>query len=207
MVTLTNQLDRIRALRVPLRPATLGAVLATLLATGCAQVPQRASTAEGAKPAASPWALPTATMRWNEYACDLIARNQIGQLPASRVLAYVNLAINNGIVLARQQGRKPDGAAAGAAAEALAYLFPKDEPAIRARLAGEIAAMGNTLRPDFAAASTRRPRPTWWRAPRPTARTWPGRDPCRPGPTSGPAARSPRARRSGRGWARCGHSF
>jgi len=151
MVTLTNRLDRIRALRVPVRPATLGAALAIMLATGCAQTPQRPTTADGAKPAASPWALPTATMRWNEYACELIARNQIGQFPASRVLAYMNLAINNGIVLARQQGRKPDGAAAGAAAEALAYLFPKDEPAIRARLAGETAAMGDTLRPDFAA--------------------------------------------------------
>jgi hypothetical protein len=58
---------------------------------------------------------------------------------------------NNGIVLARQQGWKPDGGAAGAAAEALAYLFPKDEPAIRARLAGETAAICNALRPDFAA--------------------------------------------------------
>jgi hypothetical protein len=81
-------------------------------------------------------------MRWNEYACELIARNQVGQFPASRVLAYINLSINNGIVLARQQGRKPDGAAAGAAATTLIYLFPKDEQAIAGRLAGETAAMG-----------------------------------------------------------------
>jgi hypothetical protein len=81
-------------------------------------------------------------MRWNEYACDLIARNQIGQFPASRGLAYVNLSINNAIVLARQQGRKPDGAAAGAAATTLIYLVPKDEQAIAGRLAGETAAMG-----------------------------------------------------------------
>ncbi|HET7033988.1 MAG TPA: hypothetical protein VFJ48_12735, partial [Casimicrobiaceae bacterium] len=90
----------------------------------------------------SPWALPTSTMRWNEYACDLIARNQVGQFGASRALAYVNLAINNAIVVARQQGRKPEGAAAGAAAAALVYFFPKDEQAISARLDGEIAAMG-----------------------------------------------------------------
>src|SRR5262245_47120701 len=126
------------------------AVLAIAVSGGCAPGQQRVSTADGSKPPNSPWALPTSTMRWNEYACELIARNQVGQFPASRTLAYVNLAINNAIVLARQQGRKPDGAAAGAAAEVLAYLFPKEEPGISARLAGEIAAMGDSVRPDFA---------------------------------------------------------
>jgi hypothetical protein len=81
-------------------------------------------------------------MRWNEYAADLIARNQVGQFPAFRALAYVNLAINNAIVVARQQGRKSDGAAAGAAAAVLIHLFPKEEQAIAGRLSGETAALG-----------------------------------------------------------------
>jgi len=122
------------------RSCYLGLIVAALLAAGCAQQPGR--TASTATSAASPWALPTSTMRWNEYACDVIARNQAGQFPASRALAYVNLAINNAIVAARQQNRQPDGAAAGAAAATLIYLFPKDEQAIAARLDGEIAAMG-----------------------------------------------------------------
>jgi PAP2 superfamily protein len=116
-----------------------GIAAATMLAAGCAQQPERMATAA---PTSSPWALPTSTMRWNEYACDLIARNQVGQFGSSRTLAYVNLAINNAIVVARQQGRKPDGAAAGAAAATLIYFFPKDEQAITTRLDGEIAAMG-----------------------------------------------------------------
>ena len=90
-------------------------------------------------------------MRWNEYACELIARNQIGQVPSARTLAYTNLAINNAIVTARPQGRKPDGAAAGAAAAVLAFLFPKEEQAIAARLSGETAALGADARSDFAA--------------------------------------------------------
>jgi len=119
------------------------ALASLALVSGCAQQPERAS--------ASPWALPTSTMRWNEYACDLIARNQAGQFPASRTLAYLNLAINNGIVVAKQRGLAPDGAAAGAAATVLIYLFPKDEQAIAGRLSGETAAIGGKDRAAFAA--------------------------------------------------------
>jgi PAP2 superfamily len=132
-------------------PLVILAVLAMVLAGGCAHQREGRSASGSSQPNVSPWALPTSTMRWNEYACELIARNQIGQFPAARTLAYVNLAINNGIVVARQQGRKPDGAAAGAAAAVLAYVFPKDEPAIAARLAGETAALGSNGRSDFAA--------------------------------------------------------
>jgi PAP2 superfamily len=127
------------------------ALLVLAVAGGCAHDGGRSSSAAAAPPAASPWALPTSTMRWNEYACDLIARNAVGQFPAARTLAYTNLAINNAIVVARGQGRKPDGAAAGAAATVLAFLFPKDEQAIAARLAGETAALGADARGDFAA--------------------------------------------------------
>jgi len=150
-MTLKYRFERTPSLGVRLWPVTMCAVVAIVVASGCAQMPQRAATADESKLPASPWALPTSTMRWNEYACELIARNQAGQFSASRTLAYLNLAINNAIVLARQQGKKPDGAAAGAAADVLAYVFPKDEPAISARLSGEIAAMGDALRPDFAA--------------------------------------------------------
>jgi hypothetical protein len=89
-------------------------------------------------------------MAWNEYACDLIARNQVGQFVASRTLAYVNLAINNAIIAAKRQGMPADGAAAGAAAAVLLYAFPKDEGAINARLANEVAATGNNGRQAFA---------------------------------------------------------
>lgn len=125
------------------------ATLACLL--GCAPQPERPSAAIASKSASSPWALPTSTMRWNEYACDLIARNQVGQFPASRALAYLNLAINNSIVVAKRQGRASDGAAAGAAATVLIYLFPKEEQAIGNRLAGELAAIGDNGRQQFAA--------------------------------------------------------
>jgi hypothetical protein len=142
--------DTMLTKRIRWTPPVLGAVLTMVLLGGCAGSPERGA-APAASPSASPWALPTATMRWNDHALELIARNQIGQVPAARVLAYTNLAINNAIVSARQQGRKPDGAAAGAAATVLAFLFQKDEPVIASRLAGEAAAIGAEGRPDFAA--------------------------------------------------------
>jgi hypothetical protein len=131
-------------------PTVLNVALALLLAGACAHAPERSSPA--ASPAgASPWALPTSTMRWNEHAWELIARNQVGQFPSARTFAYTNLAINNASVLARQQGRQPGGAAAGAAATVLAFVFPKEEQAIAARLARETAALGAEARADFAA--------------------------------------------------------
>ena len=127
--------------------ALVTAASLTLLG-GCAQQ----QTRDTAAVAPSPWALPTSTMRWNEYACELIARSQAGQVPAARTLAYLNLGINNAIVEAKQQRRKPEGAAAGAGATVLAHFFPKDEASIAARLNGEIAAMGaGALRDEFAA--------------------------------------------------------
>jgi hypothetical protein len=90
-------------------------------------------------------------MQWNEYASELIARNQVGQFPALRTLAYVNLAINNAIALAGAEGAKPQGAAAAAAAGTLAFFFPKDDKAIAARLASEISALGAPYRSDFTA--------------------------------------------------------
>jgi len=126
------------------------AVVPIALASGCAHQPERFSESGTSDPAASPWALPTATMRWNEYACELVARNRVGQFPASRTFAYLNLAINNAIVLAKEKGRASDGAAAGAAAAVLIYLFPKDESEIARRLTGEAAAIGTKARSDFA---------------------------------------------------------
>jgi len=128
------------------------AIVACALACGCAQQPARSGAASASATPSSPWAAPTATARWNEYACELIARNQIGQFPALRTLTYMNLAINNAIVVARTRDTKPEGAAAGAAATVLISLFPKDETAIAARLANETAALGaGGYRPDFAA--------------------------------------------------------
>ena len=79
-------------------------VLAAVL-TACAQSPTRTESATQSSKATSPWAAPTSTVRWNEYACDLIARNQVGQFPALRTLAYLNLAMNNAIVAA-SEGRE-----------------------------------------------------------------------------------------------------
>jgi len=122
-------------------------LVASISTNGVAQTP---AAPPAAKPA-SPWAASTSTMRWNEYACELIARNQVGQFPASRVLAYLNLGINNAIIVAKQQQKATDGAAAGAAATVLIYMFPKDEQAIAARLSGEMAAIGTSARAAYAA--------------------------------------------------------
>ena len=136
-----DTIARIAALR---RVAWL---IAVALFVGCTQPHTRPES-----PAASPWAAPTSTVRWNEYACDLIARNAVGQFGALRTLTYLNIAMNNAIVAARAKGVKPEGAAAGAAAAVLVFLYPKDEPAINARLATETAALGAaTYRPDFTA--------------------------------------------------------
>jgi hypothetical protein len=130
----------IRTTAIRSAPVVLYAAVAIMLAGGCAHQRDIAAS-PSTSPTASPWALPTATMRWNEYACELIARNQVGQFPAARTLAYVNLAINNAIVAAGKQGRTPAGAAAGASAAVLVHLFPKEEQAIAARLSSESAAL------------------------------------------------------------------
>jgi hypothetical protein len=129
--------------------AALAALTAVLL-TACTEAPTRTEAASRATAVQSPWAAPTSTVRWNEYACELIARNQAGQFPALRTLAYLNVAINNAIVTARAKGVAPEGAAAGAAASILAFLFPKDEATINARLATETNSLGATsYRPNF----------------------------------------------------------
>ena len=133
---------------IPRASLVLLALLTIALTTACAHSPQSSSASP---PSASPWAQPIATMAWNDYAWELIARNQIGQFPSARTFAYMNLAINNALVTAREQGRNPSGAAAGAAATVLAFMFPKEEQAIAKRLAGETAAIGADGRQDFAA--------------------------------------------------------
>jgi len=150
MGTLSKCLGRIQSVATVNRPLAIFAIVAGL-AGGCAPFPERPSVAEVSSPPRPPWTLHTSTMRWNDYACDVIARNQVGQFPAARTLAYVNLAINNAIVVARQQGRGTDGAIAGAAAMTLAYLFPKEEEAIGQRLAGEMAGTGIDRQAEFAA--------------------------------------------------------
>ena len=133
---------------IPRASLVLLALLTIALTTACAHSPQSSSASP---PSASPGAQPIATMAWNDYAWELIARNQIGQFPSARTFAYMNLAINNALVTAREQGRNPSGAAAGAAATVLAFMFPKEEQAIAKRLAGETAAIGADGRQDFAA--------------------------------------------------------
>jgi membrane-associated phospholipid phosphatase len=150
MGTLSKYLRRLQTVASAKQPLAIVAVVVAVLAAGCVQQPERSSIA-GVSPPPPPWTLQTSTMRWNDYACDVIARNQAGQFPAARTLAYVNLAINNAIITARQQGRRPDGAISGAAATTLVAFFPKEEEAIGQRLAGEMAAMGIDGQAEFAA--------------------------------------------------------
>ena len=150
MGTLSKYLGRLQTVAIGKQRLAIVAVVVAMLAAGCVQQPERGSVAN-VSPPPSPWALHTSTMRWNDYACDLIARNQAGQFPAARTLAYVNLAINNAIIVARQQGRRPEGAISGAAATTLVAFFPKDEEAIGQRLAGEMAAVGIEGQAEFAA--------------------------------------------------------
>jgi hypothetical protein len=125
------------------------ALVAAALTYGCTHAPQQKEVRARPVPQASPWAAPTSTVQWNEYASELIAVNKVGQFPALRTLAYVNVAINNAIVTAQAQGIRPEGAAASAAAGTLAHFFPKDDHAIAARLASERFALGAGYRADF----------------------------------------------------------
>ena len=120
------------------------------LVNGCTHQQVQPATVQSTAPS-SPWAAPTSTVQWNEFASELIARNQVGQYPALRTLAYVNLAINNAIVVAGTKATRPEGATAGAAAATLGFLFPKEEKAISARLDGETAALGASNRAEFVA--------------------------------------------------------
>ncbi len=178
--------------------------LAIILA-GCTSAPQRSMVAAPSAFDSSPWATPSATMRWNEYACDLITSNKSGQQGSVRLLAYLNLAIHNAIVVAAQQGRKSDGAAAGAAAAFLAYYFPNDATAIAARLSGETAALGSgPTRDDFAAVhKSGRPWPPTSSLPRkPTDSTLPGPEQCPLARANGRAAGSRCVLPSSLGWER-----
>jgi membrane-associated phospholipid phosphatase len=150
MGTLSKYLGRLQTVAIGKQSQVIVAVVVVMLAAGCAQQPERSSIAS-VSPPPPPWTLQTSTMRWNDYACDVIARNQAGQFPAARTLAYVNLAINNAIITARQQGRRPDGAISGAAATTLVAFFPKEEEVIGQRLGGEMAAMGIDGQAEFAA--------------------------------------------------------
>jgi PAP2 superfamily len=147
MSTFRTAFHRLRSQRLAACVALVA--LGSALLTACADAPKRASPSRSTA-VSSPWAAPTSTVLWNEYACELIARNQVGQFPALRTLTYLNLAINNAIVTAQAKGVKPEGAAAGAAAAMLVFLYPKDEQAITRRLETETASLGaNGYRPDF----------------------------------------------------------
>lgn len=150
MGTLSKYLGRLQSVAIGKPPVAILAIIVAALAAGCAQQPERSSIA-AVSPTLPPWTLHTSTLRWNDYACDVIARNQSGQFPAARTLAYLNLAINNAIVVARQQGRRPEGAISAAAATTLVAFFPKEEETIGQRLAGEMAAMGIDGQAEFAA--------------------------------------------------------
>ena len=129
------------------RNVALAAVLCALLGA-CTNGPTSV-TAGAVKSTATPWTASTSTFQWNDYGLELIARNAVGQFPALRTLAYLNLAINNAIVQANARGLEPDGAAAGAAAGMLMHFFPKDEPATTARLQRETQALGDEPRARF----------------------------------------------------------
>lgn len=134
--------------RVDFAARILVSVLAVSSLVACAHLPADASAAA---PTRASWASATSTNQWNEYATELIAREAVGQFPAARTLAYMNLAIHNGIVQARSEHLDADGAAAGAASTVLAELFPKHEAATSARLQREIQALGPAHRQRYQA--------------------------------------------------------
>jgi hypothetical protein len=120
-------------------------VSVALLGHGCAQQPAMPTQPTSA----TPWALATSTMQWNDFACELIARNQIGQFPALRTLAYLNLAIHDAIVGARQKKPAVRRSGCGRGGDGSRTAFPKDEQVIATRLAGETAAIGAPHRASF----------------------------------------------------------
>lgn len=115
-----------------------GSAVLILLATvvGCAQMPNTAPATVSAQTSLRA----TATLHWNDYARDLVARNP--SAPASRVFAYLALAQRNAAVVARQTGRDTDGAVAGASASVLAFFIPNDAQAIEGNLVREGASLG-----------------------------------------------------------------
>jgi hypothetical protein len=126
------------------------ALLLGAAASGCTHQPlqQQAAAVEAAP--VSGRVAPSSTVQWNEFASELVARNRVGQFPALRTFAYVNLAISNAIGETDAKGVAAQGAAAGAASEMLVVLFPKEEAAIRGRLAAETAALGAGHQAGFA---------------------------------------------------------
>ena len=127
------------------------ALALSALAAGCTHQPIQSERAAMQEPATVSWVAPSSTVQWNEFASELVARNRVGQFPALRTFAYVNLAISNAITATDAKGTFAQGAAAGAAAEMLVALFPKEEAAIRSRLGSETAALGPSHQTDFIA--------------------------------------------------------
>ena len=122
------------------------AVAVSIVALGCTQMPAGTTATDVA-----PTSLrATATLRWNDYARELVTRT--ASAPTPLVFAYLALAQRNAAVLTRQLARNTDGAVAGASAGLLAFFFPNDAQAINANLVSEGAALGaNGPRGDFAA--------------------------------------------------------
>lgn len=150
---MTRTVQAISSTQAPgttLRRIALGLFIGTL-AAGCAHQPMQAERAAMQESAVAPWVAPSSTVQWNEFASELIARNRVGQFPALRTFAYMNLAISNAMVATDGKGVAAQGAAAGAASEMLVTLFPKEEAAIRGRLSAETAALGVSHQPDFIA--------------------------------------------------------
>jgi len=132
--------------QLALVPLASAAVALAVFAVGCAQAP---STTSGAASSAVSLRA-TATLHWNDYARELVARNP--SAPAARVFPYLALGQHNAAVLARQLRHNTDGAVAGASAGVLAFFFPNNAQAIDANLAREEAALGaNGPRGHFAA--------------------------------------------------------
>jgi hypothetical protein len=94
----------------------------------------------------------SATMHWNDYAREMVARTASPQSP--RIFSYLALAQRNAAVSARKESRDVEGAISGASAAVLKSFFPAEAQAIDAHLSREQSSLGaNGPRNAFASGS------------------------------------------------------
>jgi hypothetical protein len=82
----------------------------------------------------------SATMHWNDYAREAVARTATTQAP--RIFSYLALAQRNAAVSSRKESRDIDGAVSGASAAVLKFFFPAEAQAIDAHLSREESSLG-----------------------------------------------------------------
>jgi len=86
------------------------------------------------------WAEPPPSVAWNDVVSGLVIKYQMNPLRASRVYAYVHIAIHDALVVCAQRGCEPAArpvAMHAAASRMLEHLYPNESP-------GRFAALGRS---------------------------------------------------------------